>query len=52
MLKNYFKTAWRNLIRNKTFSLINILGFSLGMTCSLLIMLCVNDEKSVGAFHW
>lgn len=51
MIKNYFKTAWRNLIRNKTFSFINILGFSLGMTCSLLIMLWVNDEKSVDAFH-
>jgi putative ABC transport system permease protein len=51
MIKNYFKTAWRNLVRNKTFSAINIAGLSLGMACSLLIMLWVNDEKSVDAFH-
>jgi predicted permease len=51
MFKNYFKTAWRNLIRNKAFSFINIAGLALGMTCSLLIMLWVNDEKSVDSFH-
>jgi ABC-type antimicrobial peptide transport system permease subunit len=51
MIKNYFKTAWRNIIRNKRFSIINILGLALGLTCSLLIMLWVNDEKSVDAFH-
>jgi len=51
MLKNYFKTAWRNLIRNKTFSFINILGLALGMACSLLILLWINDEKSVDTFH-
>src|SRR5215467_8805571 len=51
MFKNYFTTAWRNLIRNKTFSVINIAGLALGMTCSLLIMLWVNDEKSVDGFH-
>ncbi|MFN8346345.1 MAG: ABC transporter permease [Spirosomataceae bacterium] len=48
---NYFKIAWRNLVKNKTFSLINILGLALGMTCSLLIMLWVYDELSVDAFH-
>jgi hypothetical protein len=51
MFKNYFKTAWRNIIRNKTFSFINIMGLALGLTCSLMIMLWVNDEKSVDAFH-
>jgi len=51
MIKNYFKIAWRNLIRNKTFSSINILGLALGMACSLLIMLWVTDERSVDAFH-
>jgi len=51
MFKNYFKTALRNLWRNKAFSLINILGLALGMACSLLIMLWVNDESSVDAFH-
>ncbi|MBD2757024.1 ABC transporter permease [Spirosoma validum] len=48
MLQNYFKIAWRNLIRNKTFSLINILGLSLGMASSLLILLWVQDELSIG----
>jgi putative ABC transport system permease protein len=51
MIKNYFKVAWRNLIRNKAFSLINILGLALGMACSLLIMLWIQDERSVDAFH-
>ena len=51
MIKNYFKIAWRNLIRNKAFSTINILGLALGMACSLLIMLWVIDEHSVDAFH-
>jgi putative ABC transport system permease protein len=51
MLRNYFKIAWRNLIRNKAFSSINILGLALGLTCSLLILLWVQDERSVDAFH-
>ncbi len=51
MFKNYFKTAFRNLWKNKAFSLINILGLALGMACSLLIMLWVYDEYSVDAFH-
>jgi putative ABC transport system permease protein len=51
MIKNYFKIAWRNLFKNKTFSLINISGLALGMTCSLLIMLWVTDERSVNRFH-
>ncbi|UFH54212.1 ABC transporter permease [Spirosoma sp. KNUC1025] len=48
MLHNYFKIAWRNMIRNKTFSVINILGLALGMTSSLLILLWVQDEFSIG----
>lgn len=51
MIKNYLKTALRNLWRNKSFSLINILGLSLGITCSLLIMLWVYDEYSKDSFH-
>jgi putative ABC transport system permease protein len=51
MIKNYFKIAWRNLIRNKAFSLINIMGLALGLTCSLVIMLWVWDERSVDGFH-
>lgn len=51
MIKNYFKTAWRNLLHNKTFSLINIFGLTLGMTCSLLIMLWLKDELKKDKFH-
>ncbi len=51
MFKNYFKTALRNLWKNKGFSLINIVGLALGLACSLLIMLWVNDEYHVDAFH-
>jgi ABC-type antimicrobial peptide transport system permease subunit len=51
MIKNYFKIAWRNLTRNKSFSAINIAGLALGLTCSILIFLWVKDEYSVDAFH-
>ncbi len=51
MIKNYFKTAWRNLLHNKTFSLLNISGLALGMTCSLLIMLWLKDELKKDRFH-
>lgn len=46
MLKNYFKTAWRNLWNNKTFSAINIFGLSIGIACSLLILFHVKQELS------
>ncbi|MCF0073361.1 ABC transporter permease [Dyadobacter sp. CY261] len=51
MFKNYLKIAWRNLLKNKMFSLINILGLALGMACSLLIMLWVQDEMRMDRFH-
>ena len=51
MIKNYLKTAWRNLLRNKAFSVINISGLALGLTCSLLIILWIQDERSVDGFH-
>ncbi|MEJ8803175.1 ABC transporter permease [Pontibacter sp. H249] len=51
MLKNYLKMAYRNLMRHKLFSLINILGLALGMTCSILILLWVQDELSYDRFH-
>src|SRR4249920_3731803 len=51
MFRNYFKTALRNLWRSKVFSFINIMGLALGLACSLLIMLWVNDEYNVDAFH-
>jgi len=51
MFKNYLKMAWRNLMRHKVFSLINISGLALGMTCSILILLWVKDELSYDRFH-
>jgi putative ABC transport system permease protein len=51
MLKNYFKTAYRNLSRNKVYSFINIAGLSLGLACAILIMLYVKDEVSFDRFH-
>ncbi len=46
MLKNYLKVAWRNLLRNRTFSFINITGLAVGLSCFLLIALYVLDELS------
>lgn len=51
MLRNNLKMAWRNLMRHKVFSLINISGLALGMTCSILILLWVKDELSFDRFH-
>jgi ABC-type antimicrobial peptide transport system permease subunit len=51
MFKNYFKIAFRNLWKNKAFSFINVMGLAFGLACSLLIMLWVNDEYKVDAFH-
>ena len=51
MFKNYLYTAFRNLWKNKIFSSINIMGLALGLSCSLLIMLLVNDEYKADAFH-
>ena len=46
MLKNYFKTAWRNLIKNKANSFINIVGLSVGMAVAILIGLWIWSELS------
>jgi putative ABC transport system permease protein len=46
MFKNYFKTAWRNFIRNKAHSAINITGLSVGMAVAILIGLWIHDELS------
>jgi putative ABC transport system permease protein len=51
MFRNYLKTALRNLVRNKSFSAINLSGLALGMACSLLILMWVHDEYSMNAFH-
>ncbi len=51
MIRNYFKTAWRNLIHNKWFSAINILGLSIGLATCLIIMFFVGHELSYDRFH-
>ncbi|CAN5341403.1 ABC transporter permease [soil metagenome] len=51
MIKNYLKIAWRNLWRNKFFSTINIVGLALGMACSVLILLWVQNELSIDKFN-
>ena len=51
MYRNHLKTAWRNLVNNKSFSAINISGLTLGLTCSILIGLWVNDELQMNRFH-
>ncbi len=51
MLKNYFKIAIRNLIRNKGFSFINIFGLAIGMASAILILLWIENEVSHDRFH-
>ncbi len=51
MLTNYIKLAWRNLVRNRNYSIINILGLTIGLACFMLIMLYVNHEWSYDKFH-
>ncbi|MDE2890865.1 MAG: ABC transporter permease [Gemmatimonadota bacterium] len=51
MIANYLKVAVRNLMRNKTFSAINILGLAIGMACCMLILLYIQDELSYDRHH-
>ncbi len=51
MLRNYLKIAYRNLLKNKVFSFVNLAGFSLGFIPAILIALYVIDEFSFDAFH-
>src|SRR5260221_9834425 len=51
MIRNYFTIAFRNLIGTKAYSAINILGLSVGLACSFLILLWVTDEASYDRFH-
>src|SRR4249920_614969 len=51
MFKNYFKTAWRNLWKNKIYSTINIVGLAIGMAACIMIMMFVFYEKSFDNFH-
>ena len=51
MFKNYCKTAWRSLQRNKFYSLINLAGLTLGLAIGMMILLWVQDELSYDGFH-
>lgn len=51
MLKNYFKIAFKNMRKQKMFSLINILGLTVGITCCLMIFLFIKHELSFDDFH-
>lgn len=51
MIKNYLKIAWRNLVKNKTFSIINITGLAIGLASFLLIALFVIDELSFDRYN-
>ena len=51
MIKNYFKTAWRNVVKSKGYSAINIGGLAVGMAVAMLIGLWVYDELSFDKYH-
>jgi putative ABC transport system permease protein len=51
MFKNYLKIAWRNLIKNKAFTFINIAGLTIGMASAALILLWIQNEVSYDQFH-
>jgi putative ABC transport system permease protein len=51
MIKNYLKTAWRNLRRNKLYSIINIGGLAIGMAISFMLLLYVYNEFSFDKYH-
>jgi len=50
-MRNFFKIAWRNLLRNKGFSFINIFGLAVGMASTILILLWIQNEISHERFH-
>ena len=51
MLENYFKIAWRNLVKNKVYSAINIVGLAAGMAVAMLIGLWISDEVTFDNYH-
>ena len=51
LLANYFKTSWRNLSRNKGFSLINISGLAIGLASAIVLLLWIRNELSFDQFH-
>ncbi|TLU91697.1 ABC transporter permease [Dyadobacter sediminis] len=51
MIKNYLKIAWRNVLKSKLFSAINVFGLSVGMTCCMLLLLYILSEVSFDSHH-
>ena len=51
MFNNYFKVGFRNLLKNKSFTAINVLGLSVSMAVCLIIILIINDQTSYDSFH-
>ncbi len=51
MLKNYFKTTWRSLLKDPQFALLNLMGLSVALACVLFIYLWVDNELKVDKFH-
>ena len=51
MIKNYFVTAFRNLVKNKTYSIINIVGLAIGLASSIMILLYLKNELTFDNMH-
>ena len=51
MLKNLLKIAFRNIRKDKTYSFINILGLTIGITCSMFLLMYIQDELSFDRYH-
>ena len=51
MFRNYLKIAWRSLLSNKLYSILNVMGLAIGLSCFMLIALYVVDELSYDRFH-
>jgi ABC-type antimicrobial peptide transport system permease subunit/DNA-binding PadR family transcriptional regulator len=51
MIKSYFKIGWRNIVRGKGYSFLNISGLAIGLTAAMLILLWVQNETSFDRFH-
>ena len=51
MFKNYFKTAWRSLLKNKFYTAINISGLAVGLATGIMLLLWVQNEKSYDKFN-
>ncbi|MCK5766432.1 MAG: ABC transporter permease, partial [Bacteroidales bacterium] len=51
MIRNYITSAFRNIIKNKFYSFLNILGLSVGLTAFIFLFLHISDEMSYDAYH-